>query len=221
MRPFQQNIPGRKPRKMTICKCKWCGEEFESERSDTKYCCNSHKTMACDKRREDIETRRLNYERQLRIKQQEKLKQVIPVSAAPTPTKNIAVDNSLIDFEKEMNAKFEKARLNIAIESKKYELERYCRQFSHVAKELLKWADYGSISKRDIRSISWEVNLILGDQGIRRNEKLEDRLAFLEDVLVEYLEELKELEKNCEYHRLDFELPEEVCEGLEMLGKIN
>ena len=206
---------------MTICKCKWCGEEFESERSDTKFCCNSHKTMACDKRREDIETRRLNYERQLRIKQREKIMATIPISVAPTLIIDNSEENYFEEARKNMLASFEKMERDRKIADKKYEFERYCRQFSKVAKEFLRLAEYGAISKRDIRSLSREVNLILGDQGIRRNEKLEDRLAFLEDVLVEYLEELKELEKNCEYHRLDFELPEEVCEGLEMLGKIN
>jgi hypothetical protein len=33
-------------RKQSTCTCKWCGESFISQRSDSKYCCDSHKTLA-------------------------------------------------------------------------------------------------------------------------------------------------------------------------------
>ncbi|MCX6296565.1 MAG: hypothetical protein NTX97_10955, partial [Bacteroidetes bacterium] len=127
MCPHPPPLPMENHRKLTMLTCEWCKRRFCSERADSKYCCDSHKTLACDKRRNEKRNKRHadeEYLRRWRIKQKEKekLAAIAPTSPSKPPENNFN-NQYYVDGLKEINEMLDKNKQEQKLRDEKYEFE--------------------------------------------------------------------------------------------------
>ncbi|CAN5915536.1 hypothetical protein BH11BAC7_BH11BAC7_26300 [soil metagenome] len=224
MIPYRSLHPNRKPRKVTECFCHWCFENYLAERSDSKYCCDSHKSLACNKRtNEKWKQQRISEEatQELRRKQREREKIASqPANQKPTPikqTQNIFQETDFVKLQNEITAMFDKSIQDQKIRDKKYEFESQSRLFTQLPIRLLECSSNGYINRFDIDRLLKKVDEIICNDAICQQDAFNLHLEFIENQLFPFLEELDEQESQYKLRRLKLELPPEIFSGLQLL----
>lgn len=202
-------------RKLTMLTCAWCKRRFCAERSDRKYCCDSHKTMACVKRGKDKIKKRLEDQeahRQWQIAQ----KQLAILEEKILAKEKIDRQNHDNDM-KAMHEMMAEMKQELKLNGEKREFEHQWKQLNSIAVEFLRLSTYGSISAREIRSLGEKSDEIIDNEKIKQNPALQKHWLFIDDVFSVYLNELSDLEDKSDSRRLEFKAPAEIISGMQML----
>ncbi|MCX6312831.1 MAG: hypothetical protein NT084_14505 [Bacteroidetes bacterium] len=201
-----------------------------SERSDSKYCCDSHKTMACIQRRldeRDNQKRNKEVQRQRLIQQLtqelktsiQEIKTSIRTTNLPNASQNQVDNQSVLDFRKSMDQMFEKTEREQKLRDEKYEFEKLWKQLNEIGVEFLSYSKSGSISQREIDSMWRKTDKIIDNEKIKNNSALQNHWYLIDDVISVYLDELEDSVIENGQRRMRFTLPEEVHSALQMLLK--
>ncbi|CAN5405624.1 hypothetical protein BH11BAC7_BH11BAC7_11420 [soil metagenome] len=221
--------PNREPRKQTSCICKFCGELFTSERSDSEYCSNSHKVTAYHNRKKEkwrkselgqrkkIESYEKQYVINKLASQPVSLKPPLPLPSEKTQSsffdEFITKHNQNMD---EMHKRNERERELNAI---KNDIERKESLFISIANLLIQCSEHGYIRHYDIRKLQNNRTAILDNEKIQDDEVFSQKFKYIENILSDYIEEVDDLERESTSRIMEFELPDEIYSGLQMLLK--
>lgn len=208
-------------RRQSTCTCKWCGESFISQRSDSKYCCDSHKTLASGERRRQKNEQEIIAEqrrRQLHIIQQKarvtnsvKPNQPIP-RAVPEPSPEI-----WMDLEKSMKDMLDKTAQDMKLREQQRELARYNSMFKEIVSRMESCSQYGVIRYSDISDLQFKVSRILTDTNLRTIHIFQEKVDFVGEELEQYLQDLRIELRESGSRRIEFDPPPEIISGLEVL----
>lgn len=209
-------------RRQSVLICQWCFETYMAERSDSKYCCNSHKTLASNARqKQKNEQERIADERrrQLRINQQK-----VTTANKTKSTLSIPRDvqepppNLLLGFEKTMKEILEKSAREMQLRDQKLEMEGHVNKFVDIAKRMQSCFEDGYIRYSGISELKFRVSRILGESALRSLKPFQKHIEFIEQTLAPYLEELRRELRDRDARRLTLDPPMEITFGLELLS---
>lgn len=222
-----------KVRKTTRIACQWCGEDHDAKRSDKKYCCDSCKTMACRQRRKDEEILRnptgngqteckteiiysTSYYEKIENQKIQEQKSRLDQELAKKRAEQIENQKRIEREEQRAKAMVEEiADFRRSMERSNY--ESLLKELSKLANKLLKFAEQGWLVRTDIRNLTFDKDRILRNDKIQHDPLFQRHFLFIKNKLSDYLDDLKEQERDCEYRELDIELPVEIIVGLGLL----
>jgi len=208
-------------RQQSRCTCQWCGEWFLSQRSDSKYCCDSHKTLASNARMEQRrEQERMDEER----RRQYYIHQQKTSVASPTkPPETIckpqpqSSNDDWKEFEQTISEMLEKSRKEQKLREEKHEMERYEKMFTDIVQRMQRCSSVGAIRYSDISALQSKVSAILLENKLGTCSIFQQHLEFVDQIFRSYVEELRREFRRSGARRLEYNPPEEVLRGLEML----
>lgn len=209
-------------RMQSQCTCLWCNEPFVSQRSDSKYCCDSHKTMASNKRQDERRERERNYyeqQEQMRIARK-KAATINSIKSPETISKVLEEPSPDVwaEFETSMKEMVLKTELEHRLRDQQRELDFFSKMFEEIARRMKSCAQTGLIRYTDISALQYKVSRILNDPKLHVIEKFQEHLKFVEGTLAPYIEELYVEYRESPARRLEFNPARNIIYGLEFLG---
>lgn len=217
---YRSNHPYRNPRKQTLLQCQWCADDYLAERSDSKHCCDSHKTLASNERQNKRrEQENLYYEQQRQLRIRNKPANVTLVKPAQ-PIHRIEPQIPRIDWrelEKSVNEMVEKSVKDLKHLEEQRVIDNLNRLFSEIGERILKCSSAGYIRQPDISAIQSKVSRVPIDTRLNAFVQFQDHIEFVNQKLDVYLQDVSRELRKSHSRRLEFILPEEILSGITQL----
>lgn len=212
----------RNDRRLSECTCEWCHQAYTAQRSDSKHCCDSHKTLASNARQDKKREReRIYYEQQEQLRILRKKAATANSIKPPQTTPKVVAEPSpdiWAEFEVNMKEMLIKTEQEQRLRDQQRELEGYSKMFEEIAKRMKTCAKAGLIRYTDISALQYKVSRILNDPKLHVIEKFQEHLKFVEGTLAPYIEELYVEYRESRARRLEFNPARNIIYGLEFLG---
>lgn len=208
-------------RQQTRCICEWCGKPFVSQRSDSKYCCDSHKTLACNKRN------RLKLEQKRTV---EKIRYTQPVPPVKATVGKPEVASTIINREPEGHSEEQMDKLknevnvmiqNYAKEKKQREekmaVDDVIRKLVAIGENLKDWSRGRFVRRSQLASMERMVISVVDHPNAIRMSQFHEHLRFLSESLLPYIKETKTKFFKEGVYRLTMQLPDYIKSGMALL----
>lgn len=124
-----------------------------------------------------------------------------------------------MELGKSMKDMLEKSAQDMKLREQQRELERYASMFSEIVRRMQSCSHYGVIRPSEISDLQFKVSRILTDSNLRTVQNFQEQIDFVERELEPYLEDLRIELRESGARRLEFNLPEEIAAGLELVDK--
>lgn len=208
-------------RKVSYCTCQWCGVKYWSQRSNSKYCCDSHKTLANNQRQQERKAneQKLELARRARIAA---TRTVQPIARSPQPKvlnapDSLISESALKELDHYIKQTFGEIQVARRAQENRTAFERISRAFVSIGTKLGIIATRGYLLSAEISVIEHRIHEVLSDPATRSFGAFSNHIYICNTEIALFLKEIARNLRISNQRRLFVTLPEQIKKGIEYL----